>query len=472
MKTTLVRLEAQDDYVSVRDKLAWIKTGRALLVWPRRNGPDFRPLDWQLIRHAARRRGIQLAVVARQAAVRREAERVGLAVFTRLADAQRAEWPRWQPLPRRARADLQGWREWARRPSPEPGLLVRLTAFLAALFAVFAWGAFFVPSAEVRLVFPARSDRVSISLPEAAERAALNPATVRVVVEGQRTAPVSGTVSAPMQAARGQVELTNVSAAALDVPRGTLLYALADPPVAFATLTFRRLEAGESQLVEVEAVEAGEAGNLPAGQEWVAEGGLGASLQVHNPQPLTGGAVQQQPGPSASDRQRLWQALQTELQSAAVDALQEQLSPGDALLPDTVQLADVYEQIVLPPEGEPGERMAAYGRLAFAAEYVAAEEIRALVETVYQPPPGFVPRWEEMRAQVSDGWLLVELPLRPAFAENDLARLARGRSPERAAARLSAALGLSQPVEIRLRPAFWPWLPWLPSAIDFVQQTE
>ncbi len=466
MKTTLVRLEAQDDYISVRDKLAWSKTSRVLLVWPRRGGPRFRPFDWQMIRHAARRQGIQLAVVTRQAAVRYEAERVGLPVFSRLAEAQRTAWPRWEPLPRRPRADLQAWREALRQEKPDLPWPQRLGFFLLAVVAVFALGGVFVPRAQVRLVFPLQEVQVQL----AAADLPLN--TTQLVVEGTRIVPATGYVLAPAAAAEGEVVLTNISAAPLDVPRGAYLYALAETPVAFETLHFVHLEVEEQATVAVRAVTPGQAGNLPAEMPWSAGGTLGAALAVSNPQPLTGGEEIRMRGPSTADRQRVMAALMADLRSQALAELQAQQAAGEALLPETIRVAEVFEQFVLPPEGQAGTQAAAYARVAFAVDYVRAEDLQPLLATGFAPPRGFEPRWEALQVAVQGDEVTLTFPLQPNFPEGLLFGLVQGRRPSRAAARLQAELGTSRPPQIDLRPSFWPWLPWLPYQIQFIQQVE
>ncbi len=467
MKTTLIRLEPQDDYISVRDKLSWVKNGRALLIWPRRGGPVFRLLDWQMIRHTARRQGIQLAVVARQGRVKRDAARAGLPVFARLAEAQRAPWPRWQPLPRRPRADLQAWRAALRAKTPPLPLPVRLALFALAWLAVLMLGGVvFLPSAQVRLTFSARRAQVRLPL------TSLPRSTMQVVAEGTEIVPATGQVKAPVAAARGQVALTNVAAVPLDVPRGTVLYALTDPPVACETLQFHRLDVGETALVGVAALEAGEAGNLPAEVEWMATGPLGAALQIHNPQPLTGGASTPAKGPSAADRALAQRALREALRQQALEALNDQLSTGDALLSDTLRVAETFEQFFLPEDGQPGEQGVAYARQAFAADYVRAEDLQQAVRRAYLPPEGFQPQWESMTATIEGDAVLVAFPLLPAFSEGRLFQLVRGRRPAQAAARLQASLPLAYAPIIELRPAAWPWLPLLPYQLEFIQDVE
>ena len=120
MKTQLVHLESHDDLISIRDKMAWAKTPRILLVWPRSERVDVRPLDLQLLRRHARSLGSELGLVTHDAEIRAAARQMKLAVFSTAGEAQRKPWPARaarRPGRRFARLNLRAIR--ARLPHPE-----------------------------------------------------------------------------------------------------------------------------------------------------------------------------------------------------------------------------------------------------------------------------------------------------------------------------------------------------------------
>src|SRR5574340_1121856 len=93
MKTQIITLESHDDLVSIRDRLSWAKTPRILLVWPKGEPIDLRPLDLKVLQRHADLLGAQLGIVTRGERIRREAEAAGLPVFESSAAAQREAWP-------------------------------------------------------------------------------------------------------------------------------------------------------------------------------------------------------------------------------------------------------------------------------------------------------------------------------------------------------------------------------------------
>ena len=104
MKTQILQLEAHDDALSARDKLAWGQTGRIVLVWPARGRVLTRRLDLLLLLRQSQSMGIQLALVVSDPDVRYHARQLGISTFNNLRQAQKARWKRPEP-----RAALRQW---------------------------------------------------------------------------------------------------------------------------------------------------------------------------------------------------------------------------------------------------------------------------------------------------------------------------------------------------------------------------
>src|SRR5512142_1837563 len=92
MKTQVIQLDSHDDIISIREKIAWAKTSRILLVFPRRSHLRLRNLDLRLLRRHAVLLGAQLAFVSRSPELRRLAKEEGIPSFRRVASAQRKKW--------------------------------------------------------------------------------------------------------------------------------------------------------------------------------------------------------------------------------------------------------------------------------------------------------------------------------------------------------------------------------------------
>lgn len=495
MKTQIITLESHDDLISVRDRLAWAKTPRILLVWSKGERISLRPLDLKVLQRQADSLGAQLGLVTRRASVRREAEALGLPVFESSSAAQREAWPvhkaRRQRVPRPPRRDLRQLR--AEALPPEAGwrtrLGVRVVTFAVGVLAVLTVAGLFVPRAAVtlhpeaqiqRLVFPVTADPsiqsvfVSGSVPARAET---------VVVEGEQTAKVTGRISVPQTSARGVARFRNLTQTEVEIPAGTLAYTLTDPPVRFATLNTTRITPGLDQFVEVpiEAVTAGKTGNVAADSIQAIEGALGLMTAVTNPEPTGGGTDTTAIGPNEDDRFLLRESLLADLKTQAEAELRARLSSDDVLLTDTLALSQTLEETYNPPADQQGTSLALTLRVEFSVQVVSTHDLAELAEVTLNAvaEPGFAPvadslSFQSVSKSVTDAdgvthWqmqaerrILRTLDLGAALA------LVRGRSPQEASALLSQEFLFENKPEITLTPAWWPWLPLIPFNVSVV----
>ncbi len=499
MKTQILRLEPHDDYISVRDKLGWMQTGRIVLVWPRRARILRRELDLLLIQRQARARGGQLALVTRDPRVRFHARRLGIPVFDSAEQAQRGLWRRGRrklpPRRRKPRPDLEAMRSES-RPSPpawyaHPAL--RAGAFASGVLAVLVLAALFFPAARLELA-PLRRAESALLTVEASPRIAsvemsgLLPLRARSVsVEGREAAAASGTLALPETPARGSVLFTNLTDHAVEIPAHTPVFAPDSPHLRFETLSAGTVPAGIGQttVLAVVALRPGTEGNLPAGSLTTLSGGLGAQLTVVNPAPLTGGADTTLPAPSPKDRAALRQRLLDSLAQTALEELRAAARPGDILFANSLRLESVDEEAYTPPEGQGGDRLELTLRATFTLLAVDGEDLRTLALGIAQARrmPGYrlledSLRWKnESVPALGEGeraaWKLRLTWEQEALLDLDEARtLAAGLPPESARLRLTEALSLREKPQIRLTPPWWPRLPYLPFRIQAVNSAE
>src|SRR5258708_30758516 len=92
MKLQVIQLEPYDDVTSVRDRLAFVRTERVLLVLPRTATILKRKLDLVLIQREAARRGARLALITRDLDVIDNASELNISTFSSVRASQRGTW--------------------------------------------------------------------------------------------------------------------------------------------------------------------------------------------------------------------------------------------------------------------------------------------------------------------------------------------------------------------------------------------
>src|SRR5215207_10030794 len=93
-KAEFLQLEPDDDAISVRDRLTFLRGKRVLLIWPENGTVLTRKLDLVLIQREAVRQAIRLALVTHDDEVTRHAEELGLSAFETIGESERKRWRR------------------------------------------------------------------------------------------------------------------------------------------------------------------------------------------------------------------------------------------------------------------------------------------------------------------------------------------------------------------------------------------
>lgn len=495
MKTLLIQLEDHDDLISIRDRMSWAKTPRIILVWPHKGRVDVRPLDLTLLRRHAETLGAQLAIVTHEGGMRAAARQQGIAAFRTTTQAQRKTWPEnapARPQRRAPRPDLRALRTGL------PWLTVsdysraeRIIIFAVGVLAVLIVLLTLLPSAQVRITPVEQTQEVIIPVSAAPANATVSLAggvparEIAVILEKTASVKSSGQLSQPVGRASGVVVLANLTENEVSVPAGSVVLNRTGPAVRFATTGAVKVPAGAGKTVEVpvEALQPGEAGNLPAGAIAAFESPLGLSLSVSNPAPTAGGRDKTQPAPTEADRARLRKLILEELQLQAQEQIKGQIQAGDVWFPSTLELAQTIEETFTPAVGQPGDELSLRLRAEFRAYYAASADLRQLAALTLDSaiPAGFSPKadatlaLEPVTAAFTgpDGTTRWQLRAsRPILETVDSYRaimLVRGQSLQRASQLLSDEFSLSQPPSITIQPFFWKWLPFLPSRIEITR---
>jgi baseplate J-like protein len=503
MKTYLIQLEPHDDLVSVRDKMSWAKAPRILLVWsPRRRRLSLNEMDFTLLRRHAGSLGADVALVTSQRSLRRIAEHANIPVYRTTTEAQRAALLAGEPAPvgnveqgsgQKALADVRRRRKRLerRRQAGAPGEGPAWTARLPTRLGFFALGVtsllllllVFLPSADVRLR-PATKLQ-SLTLPVSASPhvesiglSGILPArTMTLSLSGSDSATATGSLLVPAAFARGTVTLSNLTNEAVQVPEGTVLLSGTDTPRRFVTSANVQVPAGVGQTanVGVRALQGGAAGNLAAGSTLAFEGPLGLSIAAANAAALTGGADDRQRAPAEDDRSDLYTRLSAAL---AEQALEQARSSAGLVFPDTLMTSKTLREDYSPAAGQPGTELTLELAQGFQVTYAGRDDLVALAVAAldaslpagYEAAPGdIILTPVSDPATDSDGATHWEMhasrTIRTALTPGDVIAQIRGRPLVQARAAL-ALLHLMSAPEIRLHPAWLPFVPLIPLRIS------
>lgn len=488
MKTQIITLESHDDLISVRDKLSWAKTPRVLLVWPKYEQVNLRVLDLKVLQRHTDSLGAQLGLVTRRANIRRDAESLGIPVFGTTSAAQKDLWPvsapRTQRTPKNPRRDLRKIRDsvYEQEPAWRTSLTGRVLTFTVGVIAFIAVAGLFVPRATLTL-YPetqTQSAIIPVAASEAVESTTVTgdiPAKkISAIVETEQSLAIVSEIGIPNAKARGVARFTNLSQGEVQIPAGTIISTATDIPIRFVTLNDTLLAPGVDEFVEVpiEALDAGERGNLLAGTLIVVDGPLGLSIAVGNPSATSGGSDLSLIGATEEDRTKLYDVVLDNLRRDAETNLRGQIGPNDILLADTFEVIEVLEETYDPPAGQAGAQLKLKLKVEFTARYVSDADMRQLASVALNSsvPQGFesleVAAYTLLtdpstdNAGVSHFELDVTRTLNRTIDEMQVLSIIRGETPAAAIRELAPAMPLRQATDIKLKPAWWPWMPLIP----------
>jgi hypothetical protein len=92
MKTSLIHVSPTADWRAAVARVRGGRQGRVILVWPAKGGPRNARLVLRLMQRRSLRLGVPLAVVASNAYLRAETEKLGLPIFANTRQARDVEW--------------------------------------------------------------------------------------------------------------------------------------------------------------------------------------------------------------------------------------------------------------------------------------------------------------------------------------------------------------------------------------------
>jgi hypothetical protein len=492
MKTQVIQLDIHDDLISIRDRMAWAKTPRILLVWPKRGGVDVRPLDLTLLRRHAESLGAELGLVTRNGEIRAAARELHISVFSKSSDAQKKQWQERRParpVRRFPRLDLRSIRLnlpaadlFTFAANPVRRVLVFAVGVLALLAVVLA----FIPSAEIQIALPEQKQVLTIAVSskpdiKSVQISGLVPQHKFILtVAGKDTALPSGSAAQSGQVAAGEVLLMNLTDKAVHVPSGTILLTHSDPPVSFVTDKDVDVPAGKGKTasISIQASAAGLDGNVDPGAITLFEGSLGFNLAVTNPDATSGATLATVAAATDQDRDNLRKRLLAELRIQALKDFTERVSKGDVLFPDTLTQTRVISESFDPPAGQPGEKLSLSVQVEYSAAYASYSDLRLLAERVLNAsmPAGYDIASSQVDLKSVSGFsesqgivhwqMRVQRGMRALLDPGQVSSIVQGKTLGNAGSLLTETFGLAQSPQININPGWWPWLPFLPIRIS------
>lgn len=360
-----LQLEAGESVPSVRDRLAFIRGKRVLLIWPEEGTALTRKLDLVLIQREAKRRVIQLALVTHDEQIMQHAQDLGISTFETIKESERGRWQRG-----RSRVFIQRFHKPSDSPEPEDlmdaasrvrgkggrfarlrRMIERVVAILILLATIFGVGYFLLPSATVSIQL-AREDitvnaiiTADLNSTDIDIENGIIPATVlRATVETSGTIETTGAQDISDAVANGTVVFTNLTNEPVPIPPNTILSTSASTPVLFKTLDEATVPPGTEGRMEVavEAMQAssGDVGNVEAGMINTVVGPLEARVTVLNVTPTTGGENRALATVTPTDLDRLIAIVRGQLQSVAYQEMQVNLTDSQFIVIETITITE------------------------------------------------------------------------------------------------------------------------------------
>jgi hypothetical protein len=397
----VIHLDAEDDVVSIRDRLNWTEESQVVMVLPEKGSLLAERLDLVLIQRHADRLRKEVGLITLDDRIHAQARVLGLPVFRSLDASERHRgW--WRGRRRQERPgtpallDEGDRREMERRLAPVPvwrrwlWRYATILIFLLTVAVFFVAVAYTVPGATITL--KPEVERIQVSkqivadpqLDSVSFSGASVPGRVLLVThEWQAEVATTGTVEVADAPARGKVVFVNRVAQPVTVPAGARVSATAGPVVVFQVLAPVEVPGvvGGTAEADVMAVQPGPGGNVAANQINRVEGSLGLQLQVRNLEATEGGGVRLARAVTEADQERLRAQVLQQLHVLALAEMESRLMPSEFLARDSLRVARIAHETFSHFAGEQSDRLALEIRAELQA--TAVDETQA-VGLVYE----------------------------------------------------------------------------------------
>lgn len=499
MKTHIIHLEAYDDYASTSDQMAWAKSERILLVYPKRGKSDQTILDLILINRKATQLGSQLAIVSDDGQLADFAEENNIPVFSSIKKAQRESWG--DPLVRMQVKRIESKKRLGvlrnqviserRKRYPYENNWTRVIVFSLAVLAVILLLFVFVPSAVITLPLESRTQKIQITL---FADPALNspsliggvPVTINALfIEDLAEIASTGTIEIGDNPASGLVTISKNTPESVFIPEGTIFSTLSDPIIRFeSTRTINlTLGVGETADIPVKAIEAGSQGNVVAGSIQAVEGALGTQITVVNSEAMVGGTDRSNPAPVEDDYEKLKSVLIEQLERKALDEIKKSTVEGKSI-PVKILLKSIIKEELIPDFNSPSDVLALTMEAKMEVWVVKDQDILDAITISLEAniPSGYIAVPETLEIQeISDPlstpingkpqWKVTATQqIVPSWSAAEISQRAAGRKIDEVQEMLSASIDLAETATIEVKPFQCGILPIIPFQIEVISE--
>ncbi len=501
MKEQVIFLEPHDDAISARDKLGWIRAERVLLVLP---GNSEQPLlhaklDLVLLQREATRRSSELALITRDPIVIEHGREVGIPCFPsveashgrfwKTAKAKLAVDRHAQPVPlgpELAEAATLIRDDETKIPQ-HVRLLLNRGLFISVLAIMAGVVVLVVPTATVHLDPIRNQETVSTTVmaDPASTQIEVAQGTIPARLVGEKvnasaTVETTGTADIPSTKAHGRALFTNLIPDQITIPSGTIVRTTAASPIRFVTMSDATLpgKAGQTVLINIEAIEPGFEGNLPSNRINEIEGPLGTRIAVTNPEPTLGGNVETVRAISQADHDRVHALVIQQLQQRAFAEMQTDpfvhLVDTEFIPPESLTVVLVDAETYSGYVGQPIDKLDLTMNATVQGTAIDERSARQVVyaKLAEKIGPGFqigasslvfkrgeVTNFDDQRRVtfVMEGTGDISVAIQP----EDVQDMVHGQTTDAASALLQQRLSLAGLPRITVWPGFWPLLPFL-----------
>lgn len=459
---TYVIADERDDVSSLRTRLGTVSGWRVALILPRRSRALESPNAMRVIARAAVEEGVNLAIVSARARTRWLAEREGLPAY-----------PSVRAIPARIRAALPERESPLAEPAAAIGRGLRAGfSWLFALglvFAIVVFAIFTIPR-EVVTVRP-YTERLDGAVQLKATTDAATPDPKQGVVPGRQlyfaigangSVPVG--VNRPLDGyAIGNVTFTNRTNQRLTVPAGTDVQTYEGNH--FVTIQPVGLPGhqGATAVARVKATAPGPSGNVRGGSILQVNGPLHWDLLVVNGDDMAGGGAPGQKVVTPWEKTALIQQVTAKAEAEAKTELTAQTAPGEAAVPETVQvtpIAETFDHAI----GQPADQLTLQSQFRVSAMLVDPNEIKQLSTQMWNPRipsdfavrPGSVVVDPATVAKVDASSVTFNVPMHAVIFKtidpSQIAREVRFRDEKTARQNLGRLFDLAAPPQVQITP--------------------
>jgi hypothetical protein len=358
-----VQLDSNDDVVTVRDRMSFIRGRRVLLIWPEEGTTLTRRLDLVMIQREADRRAIQLSLVTHDTEVIAHAKDLNISTFETIRASERGRWKRG-----RKKVFIPRYHKPSHEPNPEElktvasriakrspkrsqtRYLVERLVILAILIGVIGVTAYIIlPNAVVQITL--QEEEISTTVEITADttiqsvditNSVIPAQVIRVTVETTATIPTTGIESLDSAPATGIVTFTNETDTPIDIPSNTTLSTSAGTPILFRTVSSTTIPTGIGQRIDihVEALQSatGSIGNVEAGMINTIIGPLDDAVTVINLAPTIGGENRSINVVTADDMLNLLNSVRVQLQSLAYGEIGTRITENQLIIIESIKI--------------------------------------------------------------------------------------------------------------------------------------